>query len=103
MQVSIARDFSPRSGKGGASAPPQQDIPSYPRVSRPEQFVRSSCAGRETKRELAAASSAGLKPRPSDRPMKATKSGEKSGLGPWTRRAMGVGGRGSEEVLEIEA
>ena len=75
-------DFSPRSGKGGASAPPQQDIPSYPRVSRPEQFVRSSGSGRETKRELAAASSAGLKPRPSDRPMKATKCGEKSGLKP---------------------
>ena len=74
------RDFSPRSGKGGASAPPQQDIPSYPRVSRPEQLVRSSGSGRETKRELAAASSAGLKPRPSDRPMKATKCGEKSGL-----------------------
>ena len=73
-------DFSPRSGKGGASAPPQQDIPSYPRVSRPEQFVRSSGSGRETKRELAAASSAGLKPSPSDRPMKATKCGEKSGL-----------------------
>ena len=29
---------------------------SYPRVSRPEQFVRSSGSGRETKRELAAAS-----------------------------------------------
>jgi len=73
------RDFSPRTGKGGASAPPLQDIRYCCRVSRPAQRVRTSGAGRETHTDSEAASSAGLKPRPSGHLTKTTESGEKSG------------------------
>jgi hypothetical protein len=78
----LSPDFSPRTGKGGASAPPLRDAPRCYWVSRPARCIWSSGAGRETRQNQEAASSAGLKPCPSGRPARITGPGEKSRLAP---------------------
>ncbi len=56
-------------GKGGALAPPTQNMPNFPLGSRPSQLAAASCEGRGTG-ITRNGPSAGLKPRPSPGPIR---------------------------------
>jgi hypothetical protein len=77
----LSPHFSPRVWKGGASAPPLQGLSDHFLCSVPRAARGRKLRGVRDQQRVGAAISAGLKPRPSGSPLRASKRGEKSGLG----------------------
>jgi len=82
--------FSPRVWKRGAPAPTLQGLPDYSCVPCPAVAAATGrkLRGARDQQRAGAAISAGLKPRPSGSPQRASKRGEKSGLSARTAAKM---------------